>query len=51
MFEGGPWYLTPLDSIDFPFVPVAKLPCTFGKHKGRKDLHKGNAKLKSSLSD
>lgn len=34
-FEVGPWHLSPLDSIDFAFVPVAKLPCSFGKHKGR----------------
>jgi len=35
-FEVGPWHLSPLDFIDFAFVPVAKLPCSFGKHKGRK---------------
>ncbi len=40
VFEGGPWHLTPLDSIDFAFVPVAKLPCSFGKHKGRKQCLK-----------
>lgn len=35
VFEVGPWHLTPLDSVDFAFVPVAKLPRSFGKHKGR----------------